>query len=106
MWDYVPPVGDTDLCTELANLMRSMARRRGLYGVTIGETVWEWEKITGRQVGGVPMEDKVREQRQTSWLARVPRVAGLQRTESQRPSPLKRHHQKPQRVYQWREVNP
>lgn len=99
LWEYVAPAPGDDVCADLVNLMREMAKMRGKHGVIIGEVVYEYEMKTGRRVGGKKMEDKVKEQRQTSWLARVPKIAGLLRTGDKRESPLKRHHRKEQRVY-------
>lgn len=99
LFDYVPPAPTTELPDTLARMMLELAEKKGDYGITIGEVVYKYEHETGRLVGGKPMEDKVREQRQSSWLPHVPRKAGLVATDRVRPSPLKRHHGKPQRVY-------
>ena len=99
LFDFVPPAPETPLPDVLGKMMVELAERKGEYGVTIGEVVYKYEHENNRLIGGVPMEDKVKEQRQTSWLPHVPRKAGLVATERTRPSPLKRHHGKPQRVY-------
>jgi hypothetical protein len=99
IWDFVPPIPTGDLRRDLIALALQMAQQRDLYGLTIGEVVKAWEDDHEAQVGGVEMEDKNKEQRQTSWLARVLPEAGLIPTDDKRPSPLKRHHRKEQRVY-------
>jgi hypothetical protein len=77
-----------------------------LYGIIIGEVVFEAEQNRGLRIGGVPMENKILEQRQTSWLPRVMKSAGFVRTAEYRPSPVKRHHSSPHRVYVRRQVKP
>jgi hypothetical protein len=101
VFDFVAPAPTDDVKHDLVELAKQMARRRDLFGVTIGEVVFEYERTTGRQVGGQKMEDKVKEQRQSSWLARVPVMAGLKRTAERRPSPVARHHKHEHRVYVW-----
>jgi hypothetical protein len=76
------------------------------YGVTVGEVVFEAEQNRGIKVGGVPMEDPILQQRQTSWLPRIMPAAGLVATDRLRVSPLKRHHRKRQTVWIRREVKP
>lgn len=105
LWDFVPPAPKGDLFDQLVAIADEMLRKRELFGVTPGEVVYEAEK-RGIKVGGVPMSDKNREQRQTSWLPRVMRAAGGVSTERRRPSPVRRHHRHPHKVYVRRETNP
>jgi len=104
VWQFIGPTPSDDIEADLIALIQDKARRADLFGVTIGETVFDYERDTGRRVGGQPRATKAEEQRQTSWLARVPRKAGLVRTAEYRPSPVKRHHGTPHRVYQWPEI--
>lgn len=77
---------------ELVRIARRFAERNGSRGVTVGEVVYEYER-TGRRHGGVPMENKTLEQRQTSWNPRIMPAAGLVASDAKpRPSPVKRHH--------------
>lgn len=101
VWQFIAPAPTSDVCHDLVELMKVLARQRVSFGVTIGETVKKYEDDTGRRVGGEPRATKAEEQRQTSWLARVPKLAGLERTGDYRPSPVKRHHGTPHRVYVW-----
>lgn len=80
VWQFIAPAQTGDLCTDLVELMKVMARQRDLFGVTVGELVERFESTTGRRVGGEPRATKQEEQRQTSWLARVPKIAGLKAT--------------------------
>lgn len=111
-FDFVPPAPQTtELFDELQRVAVMIARTRqlegdGLRGVTIGEVILEYETRTGNRVGGEKMDNKVKEQRQTSWLPRVMKHPSLQRTAEYRRSPVERHHGNPHRVYQHREVNP
>lgn len=109
LWDHVPKAPDTaefkQLVAIAVEVEQEHTRRHGpLYGVIIGEVVFEAEQNRGLKVGGVPMENKTLEQRQTSWLPRVMKAAGFVRTASYRPSPVKRHHGSPHRVYVRRQV--
>ncbi len=104
VWQFIAPAPTNDLCHDLVELMKVMARQRDAFGVTIGEVVFRYEKETGRRVGGEPRATKAEEQRQTSWLARVPRLAGLQKTGDYRASPVARQHGTPHRVYVWPSV--
>lgn len=70
-----------------------------LYGLIIGEVVFEAEQNRGLRVGGEKMDNKNLEQRQTSWLPRVMPAAGFVRTGLYRPSPVARHHGSPHRVW-------
>jgi hypothetical protein len=101
VWEFVAPAPTGDLRADLVELMKVMARQRDLFGVTIGECVYKYEEETGRRVGGEPRATKQEEQRQTSWLARVPKIAGLKATGDFRRSPVKRHHGSLHRVYCW-----
>jgi hypothetical protein len=105
LWDFIPPAPKGELFEQLVAIADELLRTHGLYGATPGEVVYTAEK-RGIKVGGVPMADKNKEQRQTSWLPRVMRVAGGMATERRRPSPVRRHHRHPHRVYIRREVNP
>lgn len=100
VWSFVSPAPTDDLCHDLVELMKVMARRADLLGVTVGECVARFEETTGRRVGGEPRATKEEEQRQTSWLARVPKLAGLKATAEFRRSPVPRHHGSLHRVYQ------
>lgn len=109
LFDFVPPAPAGDLFTELQRIAVQLAKERrhlefSLRGVTVGEVVDYYEKTTGKRVGGEKMEDKAKEQRQTSWLPRVMKHPDLVRTGSYRASPVDRHHGNPHRVYQYREV--
>lgn len=102
LWDFIGPAPDTDLPAQLEAIMLELATERGRHGVTVGEMVHLAEQ-RGIAVGGAPMDDKVKEQRQTSWLPHVPRAlvkAGkLVTTDRVRPSPVKRHHKHRHTVY-------
>ena len=93
LWEHwVPPAPGTPLFEALVAIAIELSRRPDITGVTVGEVVFEAEEYRGLKVGGLPMENKMREQRQTSWLPRVMRVAGLVSTETTRRSPVKRTH--------------
>lgn len=92
LWDFVPQEPGTELFEQLVAIAKEMARARGAHGVTVGEVVFEAEEKRGLKVGGAPMEDKAKEQRQTSWLPRVMKAAGLAPLDVTRRSPVKRHH--------------
>lgn len=111
LWEHVAPAPATDLVGQLVAIAKELeqlhTREHGpLYGVTIGEVVFEAEENRGIKVGGAPMDDKVKEQRQTSWLPRVMKQAGFVTTASYRASPVKRHHSTPHKVWIRREVTP
>lgn len=77
-----------------------------LYGLIIGEVVFEAEQNRGLKVGGEEMKNKTLEQRQTSWLPRVMKSAGFVRTGLYRSSPVTRHHGNPHRVWVRKQVKP
>lgn len=109
LFDHVPEAPRGELFEELQRIAIKLAKERrhlefSLRGVTIGEVVHYYETTTGKRVGGEKMEDKMKEQRQTSWLPRVMKHPDLVRTGSYRPSPVDRHHGNPHRVYQYREA--
>lgn len=113
LFDHVPRVSpDNDLFKQLVAIANDVehqhTRNRGpLYGVTIGEVVFEAEQNRGVVVQAPEMEDKGKQQRATSGLlSRVLPRAGFVRTASYRSSPVKRHHGTPHRVYVRRDVNP
>jgi hypothetical protein len=108
LWEFVPRLPATDLVVQLVAVARELeqlhtAKHGPLYGVTIGEVVYRAE-TRGIKVGGLPMADKVKEQRQTSWLPRVMKQAGFLTTAAYRPSPVRRHHGTPHKVWVRREV--
>ena len=92
LWDFIPPEPGSDLFDQLVAIAKELADRNGSHGVTVGEVVFEAEEKRGLKVGGAPMEDKVKEQRQTSWLPRVMKAAGLSPLDATRRSPVPRHH--------------
>lgn len=98
LWDFVPPAPAVSLVDQLTAIALELATMAGARGVTVGEIVYEAER-RGIAVGGAVMSDKTKEQRQTSWLARVPRAAGLLATDRVRQSPVKRHHRHRHTVY-------
>jgi hypothetical protein len=111
LWDFVPaaPADATfnQLVAIAVELERLHTKKFGpLYGIILGEVVFEAEQNRGLRVGGVQMENKILEQRQTSWLPRVMKAAGLVTTKSYRSSPVKRHHGSPHRVWVRRHVTP
>lgn len=111
LWDFVPKApGDAkfhQLVAIAVELEQLHTKKFGpLYGIIIGEVVFEAEHNRGLRIGGEKMENKVLEQRQTSWLPRVMKSAGFVRTASYRSSPVKRQHGSPHRVYVRREVRP
>lgn len=112
LFDHVPKVSDSSALLQklvaIANelLIAHTGSHGRLYGITIGEVVLEAE-ARGIVVQAPEMEDKGKQQRATSGL--LPRVlprCGLVRTADYRPSPVKRHHGTPHRVYVRREVKP
>ncbi|HWL41040.1 MAG TPA: hypothetical protein VNO75_12465 [Gemmatimonadaceae bacterium] len=113
LFDHVPKVSSTSpLLHQLVAIANELeaehTRKHGpLYGVTIGEVIFEAEENRGLNVQPPPMEDKAKEQRAHSGLlARVLPHAGFARTASHRPSPVKRQHGNLHRVYVRREVKP
>lgn len=110
LWEFVPRLPATDLIVQLVAVARELEKihtleHGPLYGVTVGEVVYRAE-IRGIKVGGVPMANKIMEQRQTSWLSRVMKEAGFVTTASYRTSPVRRHHGTPHKVWVRREVKP
>ena len=101
VWQFVAPAPTGDLRKDLIALIQDMARQKDTFGVTIGECVFRYEETTGKRVGGEPRATKQEEQRQTSWLARVPKEAGLKPIDQFRRSPVSRHHGSLHRVYVW-----
>ena len=101
VWDFIPPAPTDDVRHDLVELMKVMARQRDAFGVTPGEVVARYEETTGRVVGGEHRPTKEEEQRQTSWLGSLGRLAGLKATKDVRPSPVKRHHGHRHTVYVW-----
>lgn len=104
LWDFVPAAPKDATFEQLVALAIELERRHTqkfgpLYGVIIGEVVFEAEQNRGMRIGGEKMKDKNREQRQTSWLPRVMRAAGLVSTASYRSSPVKRHHSSPHKIW-------
>jgi hypothetical protein len=113
LFDHVPKVSpDNDLLKQLVAIANELeqlhTRRHGpLYGVTIGEVVFEAEQNRGLRVESPAIEDKQKQQRALSGLlARVLPRAGLVRTGEHRPSPVKRQHGNLHRVYVRRETKP
>jgi hypothetical protein len=112
LFDHVPKVSpDNDLFKQLVAVANELeiehTNSRGpLYGVTIGEVVFEAE-TRGVSVQPPEMKDKGKQQRALSGLlARVLPRAGFVRTAEYRSSPVKRQHGSPHRVYVRRDVNP
>jgi hypothetical protein len=111
LWDFVPAAPNDATFHQLVAIAIELEKRHTkrlgpLYGVIVGEVVFEAEQNRGLRIGGEKMEDKNREQRQTSWLPRIMKAAGLVRTASYRNSPVARHHGSPHRVWVRREVRP
>lgn len=90
--EYVPPAPGDETFDALVSIAREFSRRHDITGCTVGECVFEFEKRFRRQVGGVPMSDPKKEQRQTSWLPRIMKAAGLTAIDATRRSPVPRHH--------------
>jgi hypothetical protein len=99
VWSYIPPAPTGDLKRDLIAVMQDMAREKDAWGVTPGEAIERYERATGKRVGGEPRETKDKEQRQTAWLGRLGKLAGLVATKEVRPSPVKRHHGHRHTVY-------
>jgi hypothetical protein len=111
LFDFVPRAPADATFQQLVAIAVELEQRHTkkfgpLYGVIIGEVVFEAEQNRGLKIGGVAMENKILEQRQTSWLPRVMKAAGLVTTRSYRPSPVRRQHGSPHRVWVRREVKP
>jgi hypothetical protein len=92
LFDYMAPADLTETYEQLARIAWELSGRPDVIGVSVGEVVLEAETNRGIKVGGVPMENKTREQRQTSNLPRIMKMAGLVATLMVRPSPVPRHH--------------
>jgi hypothetical protein len=97
LWDFVPSAPQDATFNQLVAIAIELEQRHTkkfgpLYGVIIGEVVFEAEQNRGLRVGGEKMENVIREQRQTSWLPRIMRAAGFVTTERVRRSPVARHH--------------
>lgn len=111
LFDFVPSAPADATFQQLVAIAVELEQRHTkkfgpLYGVIIGEVVFEAEQNRGLKIGGVVMDNKILEQRQTSWLPRVMKSAGLVTTGSYRSSPVRRHHSSPHRVWVRRETNP
>lgn len=111
LWDFVPTAPADATFQQLVAIAVELEKRHTqkfgpLYGVIIGEVVFEAEQNRGMRIGGKEMENKILEQRQTSWLPRVMKAAGLVTTGSYRSSPVRRHHSSPHKVWVRREVKP
>ena len=52
---FVPPAPGDKLFDELVAIAIRLERRPDITGVTVGEVVFEYEKTTKKQVGGIPM---------------------------------------------------
>lgn len=90
---FVPPAPGDEMFDELVRIAWELSGRWDVVGCTVGECVFQYEKRTGRRVGGMPKSDPIKEQRQTSWLPRIMRAAGLRAIDATRRSPVVRHHQ-------------
>lgn len=90
--EYVPPAPGDEVFDHLVRIARELSRRTDIVGCTVGECVFAYESRTGRMVGGMPMSDPKKEQRQTSWLPRIMKAAGLVAIDATRRSPVPRHH--------------
>lgn len=111
LWDYVPAAPADATFQQLVAIAIELEKRHTekfgpLYGVIIGEVVFEAEQNRGLRVGGKAMENKILEQRQTSWLPRIMRAANLVTTQRVRRSPVGRHHGNRHTVWVRREVSP
>lgn len=110
-WDFVPRAPDDANFYQLVAIARELEQLHTKkfgphYGVIVGEVVFEAEQNRGLRVGGEKMKDHDKEQRQTSWLPRIMKAAGLVSTASYRTSPVRRHHNSPHKIWVRREVNP
>lgn len=106
MDQFVPPSPGDGMFDQLVRIAWELSGRNDIVGVTVGEVVFEYERRTKKQVGGIPMSDPKKEQRQTSWLPRVPKSAGLSATDYTRRSPVPRHHKHRHTVWVRPEVHP
>lgn len=100
--DYTPkgPAADDPERVAFVRTAMRLAERKGLYGVTVGEVIYDLEQHQGIRFGGKKMEDKQKEQRQTSWTpTAMKHDAGLAPTDRTRPSPVRRQHKHRQTVY-------
>lgn len=104
--EFVPPGPGDEMFDELVRIAWELSGRREIVGVTVGESVAEYERRNRRQVGGIPMTDPKKEQRQTSWLPRIMKAAGLSAIDATRRSPVRRHHKHRHSVWVRPEVNP
>lgn len=89
---FVPPAPGNEMFDDLVRIAWEFSGRPEIAGVTVGEAVFEYERKWKRQVGGIPMSDPKKEQRQTSWLPRIMKAAGLSAIDATRRSPVPRHH--------------
>lgn len=94
MDEFVPPAPGDSQFDELVRIALELVDDDSRWGpgVIVGEAVFVYEHRFGRQVGGLPMSDPIKAQRQTSWLPRVMRAAGLKALDATRRSPVARHH--------------
>ncbi len=106
MDEFVPPAPGDELFDELVRIAWWLSGRLDVMGVTVGECVLEYETRTNRRVGGMPKSDPIKEQRQTSWLPRIMKAAGLSAIDATRRSPVPRHHRHRHSVWVRPEVNP
>lgn len=106
MDEYVPPAPGDETFDQLVRIAWELSGRGYIVGVTVGECVAEFERRTKRQVGGVPMSDPKKEQRQTSWLPRIMKAAGLSAIDATRRSPVPRHHRHRHSIWVRPEVGP
>lgn len=91
LWEFVGTRTGDEIAEQLASIMRELAKSAGLRGVILGEVLLE-AKARSIDIESKPMEDKTLEQRQNSWRARVPKLAGLKSTPERRRSPLPGQH--------------
>lgn len=111
LFDFVPRAPADATFQQLVAIAVELEQRHTkkfgrLYGVIVGEVIFEAEQNRGLRVGGETMKDKGREQRQTSWIPRVMKAAGLVSTASYRKSPVTRQHSSPHKIWVRRDVNP
>lgn len=104
--EFVPPGPGDAMFDKLVRIAWELSGRTHIIGVTVGETVFEYELTTKKRVGGMPMTDPKREQRQTSWLPRVMKAAGLNAIDATRRSPVVRHHKHRHSIWVRPEVHP
>lgn len=99
LWDNIALGRDAELEANLAAIAMDLAGETPRhFGVTVGEVVKLAEE-RGLKVGGAVLTDKQLEERQTSWLPKVMRRAGLEATDRMRPSPVPRHKGRRQVVW-------